>query len=157
MHNFAILRRLSASLTLLAFASAQEPVQSGWLEPSTVIKNVVTAPADPAPSMSPQGNLLVMTTRESLPDLAVVARPHLKLAGMRIDGTTWSRQLSTKTLGMSIRNLRDDSIHTVPIEADHWSRPIWSADERAIALIRTVAGGGELWIADPYTSLIQNC
>ena len=152
MHDFAILRRLSVSLTLLACALAQEPVQSGWLEPSTVIKNVVTAPADPSPSMSPQGNLLVMTTRESLPDLAVVARPHLKLAGMRIDGTTWSRQLSTKTLGMSIRTLRDDSIHTVPIEADHWSRPIWSADERAIALIRTVAGGGELWIADPYTS-----
>lgn len=152
MHDSAFLRRLFASLTLLSAAVAQEPAVSGWLEPSTVIKNIVTAPADPVPSLSPQGNLLVMTTRESLPDLAVVARPHLKLAGMRIDGTTWSRQLSTMTLGMSVRNLRDDSVHTVSMQPGHWSRPMWSADERAMALIRTVAGGGELWIADPYTS-----
>ena len=36
-----------------------------------------------------------------------------------------------------------------------WSGPIWSADERAFALVRTVEGGGELWVADPYTAAPQ--
>ncbi len=150
------LRRSFVSMSLLAcaFAQAQNSSASGsgWQEPSNVIKNIVVAPGMPRPSLSPQGNLLVMTTRESLPDLAVVARPHLKLAGMRIDGGTWSRQLSTKTVSITIRNLANDNTHTVPIEADHWSGPIWSADERAFALVRTTEGGGELWLADPYTA-----
>lgn len=147
------LRRSFVSLSLLGcvFAQKQQPA-GGWLEPSGVIKNVVTAPGKPRPSLSPQGNLLVMSTRESLPDLAVVARPHLKLAGMRIDGETWSRQLSTKSVSISVRNLDNDQVHKVPIMPDHWSGPIWSADERAFALIRTMEGGGELWICDPYTA-----
>lgn len=152
MLDTVLLRRSFVVLSLLACAFAQEPSSGGWLEPSAIIKNLVTAPAAPSAALSPQGNLLVMTTRESLPDLAVVARPHLKLAGMRIDGRTWSRQLSTKTVGLTVQNLRDDSVHTVPIEPDHWSGPIWSADERAFALIRNVDGGGELWLADPYTA-----
>ena len=146
------LRRSFVFVSLLACAAAQQPSGGGWLEPSSIIKNLVTAPAAPSTGLSPQGNFLVLSTRESLPDLAVVARPHLKLAGMRIDGSTWSRQLSTKTVSVLIQKLRDDSVHTVPIEADHWSGPIWSADERAFALIRDTDGGGELWIADPYTA-----
>ncbi|MGK0203938.1 MAG: dipeptidyl aminopeptidase/acylaminoacyl peptidase [Planctomycetota bacterium] len=153
MLDTVLLRRSFVALSLLACAVAQGPSTGGWLEPSSIIKNLVTAPAAPSPALTPQGNLLVMTTRESLPDLAVVARPHLKLAGMRIDGSTWSRQLSTKTVAMTVQKLRDDSVHTVSIEPDHWSGPIWSSDERAFALIRNTDGGGELWLADPYTAV----
>lgn len=152
MLDTALLRRSLVFSSLLAAAVAQDAASGGWLEPSQVIKNLVTAPAAPSTSLSPQGNLLVLSTRESLPDLGVVARPHLKLAGMRIDGETWSRQLSTKVVSLQVQKLRDDSVHTVPIEADHWSGPIWSADERAFALIRNTEGGGELWLCDPYTA-----
>ena len=143
-------RGFLASLSLLACAIAQGAPSVSWQEPSGVIKSIVTAPGQPSPSLSPQGTFLVMTTRESLPDLEVVARPHLKLAGMRIDGKTWSRQLSTKTTKITVQNLREGTTHTVPITADHWSGPYWSADDRAFALIRNTEGGGELWIADPY-------
>ena len=146
------LRSWLLSLSLLVGLAAQDPDSSVWLEPSAVIKNLVTAPAEPQSSLSPQGNLLVMTSYEALPDLSVVARPHLKLAGMRIDGETWSRQLSTRMVSLTVRKVRNDAVHTVPIEADHWSGPIWSADERAFALIRNTEGGAELWLADPYTA-----
>ena len=133
MLDTVLLRRSFVALSLLACAFAQEPSSGGWLEPSSIIKNLVTAPAAPSPALSPQGNLLVMTTRESLPDLAVVARPHLKLAGMRIDGSTWSRQLRTKTVEVTGQNLRDNSENTGRIRPDHWSGQIWSADEHALA------------------------
>jgi len=154
MFDFGWLRRSFVLMSCLSAVAAQAP-EAGWLEPSNVIKDLVVAPGKPSPSLSPQGNLLVMSTRESLPDLAVIARPHLKLAGMRIDGETWSRQLSTKTVTISIRDLSNDRMHQVPIKPDHWSGPIWSADERAFALIRTTEGGGELWVADPYTAAPQ--
>lgn len=154
MFDYVCLRRSFVLMSLLGCALGQAP-ESGWREPSNVIRDLVVAPGKPSPSLSPQGNLLVMTTRESLPDLGVVARPHLKLAGMRIDGETWSRQLSTKTVAITVRDLSNDRVHTVPLQADHWSGPIWSADERAFALVRTVEGGGELWVADPYTAAPQ--
>ena len=142
------LRRSFVPLCLVAALSAQ--AESGWLDPGATITSLVTAPAEPSPSLSPQGNLLVMVTRERMPDLAVVARPHLKLAGMRIDGETWSRQLSTRTTSITIQKLPDGEVHRVPLEADHWSGPIWTADERAFALVRNGDGGGELWLCDPW-------
>ena len=151
MLDTVLLRHSFIFMSLLSCTLAQGKSTGGWLEPSSIIKNLATAPGAPSATLSPQGNLLVMTSRESLPDLAVVARPHLKLAGMRIDGATWGRQLSTMTVGMTVQNLRDDKLHVVPIQPDHWSGPIWSADERAFALIRSVDGGAELWLADPYT------
>ena len=112
MFDYVCLRRSFVLMSLLGCALGQAP-ESGWREPSNVIRDLVVAPGKPSPSLSPQGNLLVMTTRESLPDLGVVARPHLKLAGMRIDGETWSRQLSTKTVAITVRDLSNVRVHTV--------------------------------------------
>jgi len=144
------LRRSFVSLCLAALLPAQDP--AGWLDPGSTISELVTASPQPSPSLSPQGGMLVMRTREALPDLAVVARPHLKLAGMRIDGETWGRQLSTRTTSITIRKLPSGDEHRVPVAADHWSSPIWSADDRAFALVRQVDGGGELWLCDPWNA-----
>lgn len=143
---------LSASLTLslVLGVAAQQP--AGWREPGATITSLVTAPPAPSASLSPQGGLLVLSTREALPDLEVVARPHLKLAGMRIDGETYGRQLSTRTTSLTIQELPRGEAHEVPIEPDHWSGPIWTADERAFALVRAREGGGELYVCDPWNA-----
>ncbi|MFN3240137.1 MAG: alpha/beta hydrolase family protein [Planctomycetota bacterium] len=142
------LRRSFVPLALTALLSAQDA--AGWLDPGSTITELVTAPPEPSASLSPQGSLLVMRTREALPDLAVVARPHLKLAGMRIDGETFGRQLSTRTTSITVRKLPGGDEYRVPVDADHWSAPIWTADDRAFALVRASEGGGELWICDPW-------
>ncbi|MEC9048841.1 MAG: prolyl oligopeptidase family serine peptidase [Planctomycetota bacterium] len=136
------------TLSCAAALAAQAP--SGWLDPGSTITSIVTAPAQPAASLSPQGGMLVMRTREALPGLEVIARPHLKLAGMRIDGATWGRQLSTRTTALTIQKLPSGDVHRVPIEADHWGAPIWSADDRAFALLRERDGGAELYVCDPW-------
>ena len=140
------------SSLLLATAAAQEPAAAGWLEPPPVIKKLVLASPPPSSSLSPQGSWLVLTTREALAGVDVVARPHLKLAGMRIDPATWGRQLGTKVTAIELRSLPDGRTHRVDVEPGHWSGPIWAADERAYALIRNVDGGGELWLADKPTA-----
>ena len=140
----------SLTLSLSAALSAQDP--AGWREPGATITSLVTAPPQPSMSTSPQGSYLVMSTREALPDLGVIARPHLKLAGMRIDGETWGRQLSTRTVSLTVQELPSGEPRRIPIELDHWSGPIWSADDRAFALVREAEGGAELYVCDPWDS-----
>ena len=140
----------SLTLSLSAALPAQDP--AGWREPGATITSLVTAPPQPSMSMSPQGGFLVMSTREALPDLGVIARPHLKLAGMRIDGETWGRQLSTRTVSLTVQELPSGEPRRVPLELDHWSSPIWSADDRAFALVREAEGGAELYVCDPWDS-----
>jgi hypothetical protein len=82
------------SLSPLTVALAQQPA-GAFREPPAVITQLVTAPPPPSVELSPQAGWLVSTTDEALPGVDVVGRPHLKLAGMRIDTRTWSRQLGT--------------------------------------------------------------
>ena len=136
---------------LLALAvSAQEP--QGWQLPPDAITKAVTAPPPPSVSLSPGRSWLVLTTSEALAGMDVVARPHLKLAGLRVDPGTYGPELGTQVLGIELRSPHDGKRHQVKLAPGHWSGPIWTADDRAFALTRTTDDGIELWVADPATA-----
>ena len=145
-------RLFLASLTLFSAVALTGQAPVGWRDPGATITSLVTVSPQPTASLAPQGGLLVMRTKEAQPDLGVIARPHLKLAGMRVDGATWGGQLSTKTTAMTIQPLPGGDVHRVPIEPGHWGAPIWTADERAFALVREADGGAELYVCDPWTA-----
>ncbi|MCB9887373.1 MAG: S9 family peptidase [Planctomycetes bacterium] len=144
-----ILRVLASALFALTL-SAQEP--QGWQLPPDAITKAVTAPPPPSVSLSPGRNWLVLTTSEPFAGIDVVARPHLKLAGLRIDPDTYGPQLGTKVLGIELRSPKDGSRHAVRLAPGHWSGPYWTVDDRAFALTHTTDAGIELWVADPATS-----
>ena len=138
---------------IAALIAAPASAQSAeWQDPPDAIKRVVEAPPPPAVSLSPQSTWLVLTEREAMPRLEVVARPHLKLAGMRIDPKTRGRQLSTRTMSITLRPLAGGDDLRVDVPPGHWSGPIWSADDRAFVLLHTTDDGIGLWLADPATS-----
>ncbi|MCR9244137.1 MAG: prolyl oligopeptidase family serine peptidase [bacterium] len=146
----AVVPFLSVGLALCC--AGEVHAQSGWREPPEIIRKVVEAPPAPGVALSPQRSWLVLTEREAMPRLEVVARPHLKLAGMRIDPRTRGRQLSTRTMAITLRSLADGSEHRVDVPPGHWSGPIWTADDRAFALLHTTDDGIELWLAESATS-----
>jgi dipeptidyl aminopeptidase/acylaminoacyl peptidase len=134
-------------------ALAQDtPAASQWRRPPEAIARLVEAPPPPSSSVSPQGTWLALTQREAMPSIEVVARPYHKLAGLRIDPKTYGPQLGSRVVGMTLRSVADGHEVRVDIPAGHWSAPIWSADDRAFALLHTEDAGIELWIADPATS-----
>jgi len=143
-----------ASTLLCSLAVAQGDAPTAWRRPPEAIAKLVEAPPFPEASLSPQRRWLVLTTREPLPGLDVVARPHEKLAGLRIDAEMRGQQLSAKVMSIELRGLagRNDGPIAVAVPAGHWSGPVWSADDRAFALLLASPGGAELWIADPATS-----
>ncbi len=142
----------SSCVGALAPIVAQQPGAS-WSRPPAAIAQLVDAPGAPDAALSPQRHWLVLTTHEPLPSLEVVARPHLKLAGLRIDPKSHGPQLGTKTMAMTLVPLEGGAERAidVPLPGD-WSGPLWSADDRAFALLRRADGGAELWIADPATA-----
>ena len=143
---------LGAVLTAAAGSLAQEPSTTGWRRPPDAIARLVEAPPAPDANLSPARTWLVLTTREPLPGLDVVARPHLKLAGLRVDPQSHGRQLGARTMAITLQSLADGQERVVDVPAGHWSGPIWTADDRAFALLRSADGGAELWVADPATA-----
>lgn len=53
---------------------------------------------------------------------------------------------------MTLRSVADGQEVRVDIPAGHWSAPIWSADDRAFALLHTENCGTSTVIADPATT-----
>ncbi len=82
----------------------------------------------------------------------MVARPHLKLAGLRVDPVSHGPQLGTRVMAMTLRSVQSGDELPLAIPAGHWSGPIWTADDRAFALVRASEAGAELWLADPATA-----
>ena len=140
------------AVVFAAAAVAQEPATTGWLRPPEPIVKLIETPPAPDASLSPQKQWLALTTREAMPGLDVVARPHHKLAGLRIDPQSHGPQLGTRVMAITLRSVASGEEKPLAIPAGHWSGPIWSADDRAFALVRAADGGGELWIADPATA-----
>ena len=143
---------LPVILLAVATAQAQDPTTTGWLRPPDLIAKLVESPAAPDASLSPQRTWMVLTTRAPLPGLDVVARPHLKLAGLRIDPKSRGPQLGTQVLAITLRSVQTGEERPLAIPPGHWSGPVWSADDRAYFLLRAVEGGAELWLADPATA-----
>ena len=139
---------------LLAFAVgttvvAQEPTSTGYLRPPETIARLVEAPPSPDAALSPQRHWLVLTTHEPMPGIDVVARPHEKLAGLRIDPQAHGPQLGARVMSIVLRALANGNEIAVQVPAGHWSGPWWSADDRAFVLLQSGEGGSELWVADP--------
>ena len=143
---------LAVVLALAVHAAGQAPPTGGWLRPPEAVARLVESPPPPDASLSPQRTWVALRTREALPGLDVIARPHLKLAGQRVDPTAHGPELAAKTLALTLVAVADGKTTDVPIQPGHWTGPIWSADDRAFALVRATDGGGELWVADPATA-----
>jgi dipeptidyl aminopeptidase/acylaminoacyl peptidase len=148
----ALVRLSLLVLTLPAVALAQGLGSGGYARPPEVISRLVEAPPPPDTSLSPRANWLVLTTREPMPGIDVVARPYEKLAGLRIDTQVHGPQLGARVIAIVLRSLADGTEKVVQVPAGHWSGPYWSADDRAFALLQAGEGGSQLWVADPATA-----
>ncbi|MGE3173181.1 MAG: alpha/beta hydrolase family protein [Planctomycetota bacterium] len=143
-------RPLLALPFLLVALSAQEP--GGYRTPPEPILSLVTAEPSPGVSLSPCRRWLVLLHEEAMPDLEVLARPHLKLAGLRIDPETHGRQLGTRTTRVVLRTPSDRAGRELGLPKGHLGGPYWSADGERAAFTHTTGAGIELWIVDTATA-----
>lgn len=137
------------SLLVVALATGSAPAQTLYKRPPDPIPALVLAEDPPRVSLCPDQRHLLLVRREPMPSIETVARPHLKLAGRRIDPRTHGPQLGAKITRLSLRTIDDASEKVIAIDgAGHLGTPVFSADGRRFALTNTRDHGIELWVGD---------
>ena len=158
-------RPLAASLLLGAAiagplaappAWAETPVAArpanAYREPVAALKAIVDAPRAPQVSLSPKRDLVAMQQVPTLPSIALVAQPELKLAGLRLNPRSYSPSRFSFVAGLSLMEVasgRETKIDGLPSPLS-LAAIAWSPDQRWLALnqIDPERGSNELWLVD---------
>jgi dipeptidyl aminopeptidase/acylaminoacyl peptidase len=135
----------AALLAFVAALAAQEPYK---LPPKEII-DIVDAPPTPMVSMSPASDVMALINRESMPSIAYLSEPILRIAGMRITPALNSEQVLSFSTGISLQDVKTGQVRKIALpDGFKFTSPSWSPDGTAIALLRYVEGGVELWSVD---------
>jgi dipeptidyl aminopeptidase/acylaminoacyl peptidase len=129
-------------------AAGQEPYK---LPPKEVI-DILDAPPTPRISMSPDGALMALIENESMPSIAYVSQPILRIAGMRIMPDSNSRQVLNFSVGLSLKDLKTGEVRRIALpEGAKFTSVSWAPDGSTLIFLRYLDDGVELWAVDVKT------
>ena len=149
-------------------SNSQTSSNTGYQSPPKEIKDIVLAPPEPLFSFSPDRNVILQLDRPPvLPPIVELARPELKLAGLRIDPEGYCPSRMSYYPSLSLRHYSEDLI--MPFQTED-SKPIvgipeecgvgdvaWSPDSSQLAFIVRKSGKeverppAKLYVADTAT------
>ena len=123
--------------------------QSGYQLPPQSIVDIVDVPPDPSIAMSADSQWIVMIERDSMPDVADLARRMVALAGMRIDPISNGRFQTDFNRGLLIRARDSMQSSRIPIASPAKVGSVsWSHDSKSFAYTLITERGTELWCAN---------
>jgi dipeptidyl aminopeptidase/acylaminoacyl peptidase len=139
---------LAAIIILAGLAAGQEPYK---LPPKDVI-DILDAPPTPRISMSPDGGMMAIIENESMPSIAYVSQPILRIAGIRIIPDSNSRQVLSFSIGLSLKDLKTGEVSKIALpEGAKFASVSWAPNGKTIAFLRYLDDGVELWSVDVMT------
>ncbi|WP_425493915.1 prolyl oligopeptidase family serine peptidase [Lysobacter gummosus] len=145
----------SARTAKPAAAPAPQAMADGYQLPPKPLQAIVDAPRPPTMFLSPRRDTVAMVQTPSLPGIAVVAQPELKLAGLRIHPRVHAQSRFSFGAGLSLLDVESGK----RLEIESLPSPLslatlqWSPDQRWIAFNRVDAASGanELWLVERET------
>jgi dipeptidyl aminopeptidase/acylaminoacyl peptidase len=139
-------------LSTVALAQSPQPVASGYLVPPKAIVDVLDAPPPPTVDLSASGQAMAVLERASMPTIADLAQPMLRLGGVRINPRTNGLHRAVRYRTLTIKNPADGTERKVtlpPNPAIGWVG--FSPDSTRFAFTQTRENGIELWVGDTAT------
>ncbi len=113
---------------------------------------VVDAPPPPSVSMAPGGKYLAFVHYAAHPEIAMLARPYLALAGLRIDQRLRARRRLRRAARLSLLRVADGYEYFPGLpEGAHAGFPVWAADGRRFAFTVDRPDAVGLWTGDAET------
>jgi dipeptidyl aminopeptidase/acylaminoacyl peptidase len=147
--------RLVAAVVLSAVPSLVA-AQPGYRQPPAPIADILDAPQTPAVFVSPDRAWLLLAERASLPSIAELSEPELRLAGLRINPRTGGPSREVTGTGLRLRSIvaannapRERRIETPP--GARIGVPQWSDDSKRVAFTVTSDSTVHVWVADVAT------
>lgn len=133
-------------------AAAQDPLPTDarYRMPPSNLAAIVDAPPTPGISLSPRRKWMLLMHRPSLPPIAQLAEPELRLAGLRIKPATNGPSRVTGYTGLTLKEVEgsaERSITGLPEDA-RITDVRWAPNGAHIAFLVTGRGGIELWVAN---------
>ena len=151
MKNVTLPALLLAVLLHPALLLAQQsgPLETGYQLPPKAIVDILDAPPPPMAVVSPAQNVMALLDRASMPRIADLAEPMLRLAGARINPKTNGPHSPAPILGITFKRMADGAETKVALPPNvRISAPGFSPDGKWLSFMVTRANGIELWIAD---------
>ncbi|MDZ4772545.1 MAG: prolyl oligopeptidase family serine peptidase [Planctomycetota bacterium] len=122
-----------------------------YREPPHVVVDVLDAPPTPALALSPDGKWILFVEHAAMPTLVDVARPMLRLGGLRIDPATDAHHQTLFGHGVALHDLRGEIRRRLPLPKGRRISSIrWSSDSRRFACLMVDERGTSLWCADIF-------
>jgi dipeptidyl aminopeptidase/acylaminoacyl peptidase len=154
---FALFPVLAAAVVLFGATTYQKP-------PKEVL-DILNAPETPQASVSPAGDQVLLINSIRYPSIADMARPMLRLAGLRINPDTNGIHGAGRITELSLVAIGDGSARKIELppgfrgSGTGFGGPMafefmgprassWSADGKYIALTNETSSSTELWIID---------
>jgi len=143
--------RLVILLTLLFVAVAvQAQTATRYGQPSADIVSILESSPFPQPSISPDGRWMLLISRPAMPDIADMAQPMYRLAGVRINQRASALFQPLGADKLNVIELASGRSQTITLPSNPRLASInWSPDSKRIAFTQRLDAGLELWVADP--------
>jgi dipeptidyl aminopeptidase/acylaminoacyl peptidase len=123
-----------------------------YATPPADIMPVIDAPPTPAISLAPGGRYVALVEYEAHPPVAMLARPYLALAGIRVDPGLGARRRLRRAAGLSVLRVSDATERALGLpEGAQVGSPSWAPDGRRFAVTVDRPDGVGLWVADAET------
>ena len=143
-------------LALCAALALAAPCLAGYKKAPPAIRKILDLPPAPTARLLPGRDALLLAYPEAYPSIDDVARPFLRLAGLRIDPVALGRHLPRRYLRLDIQPL--DGGKPVAIEIPAGTRPglpEWSPDGKRFALACVGKEGTILHVGDRATGKVR--
>ena len=121
--------------------------------PPAPIVDAIDAPNPPVSLVSPDRTRMVQVYFDAHPPIEMLARPFLRLAGIRIDTTIGARRRTGRISDVKVVPFDGSAQVTIDVLGNALSLgfPTWSPDGTRIAFGVDTADGVRLWVADAMT------
>ncbi len=130
--------------------------QEPYKKPPQEVIDILKAPPPPQISVSPDGDMVLLYTYETMPSIAYLAQPLLRLAGIRITPLNNSRQQTYFVTSLTVKSLKDGSV--IPVELPdgaNFGFPRWSNDGAWFAITHYLENGVGLWVVETKTGKVK--
>jgi dipeptidyl aminopeptidase/acylaminoacyl peptidase len=122
--------------------------------PAEDIVSIIDAPPTPVAALAPGRRFAALVHYESHPPVAMLARPFLSLAGIRLDPVVAGRQRTRRLTGLSVLPTASGQIRPLELpEGKSVSVPVWAPDGLRFAFTVEEPAGLAVWVADAQAAI----